>query len=165
MSVGSAGVWVGALGSTAPGAPGDAEVEHLHDPVVAHHHVLGLDVAVDEPAPVGGRERARHVGEPADAGDGSGASVADRLAQRAALDELHDDVGRPVVLADVEDGDGVRVVERRGGARLAEEARVGRGVPAAPSEMTLSATRRPSRASCARYTVPIPPCPISASMV
>ena len=37
-------------------------------------------------------------------------------------DELHDDVRRAVVLADVEDGDGVRVIERRRGARLAEEA-------------------------------------------
>ena len=35
--------------------PGQAEVEDLHQPFVADHHVLGLEVAVHDPGVVGGR--------------------------------------------------------------------------------------------------------------
>ena len=40
---------------------GDAEVEDLHQPVRAHHDVLGLDVAVDDACAVRGREGARDL--------------------------------------------------------------------------------------------------------
>ena len=49
--------------------------------------------------------------------------AADRLAQVAALEELHRHVGEAVLLAEVEDGDDVRVVELRRGLGLALEAR------------------------------------------
>src|SRR5258706_4747418 len=42
--------------------------------------------------------------------------------QRAALEQLHRDVGDALVLADVEDGDDARVVEPAGRAGLAQEA-------------------------------------------
>ena len=111
-------------------AAGDAEVEHLHHPVLANHHVLRLDVAVNEPAFVRHSQRPGDVGKLRDArrcGDGS---ISDRAAQRPTRDELHDDERRPLVLANVEDGDGVGVVERRRSAGLAEEASVGIGVGA-----------------------------------
>ena len=47
---------------------------------------------------------------------------ADALAQRLALEQLRDDVRRAVSRADVEDREDVRMVERRGGARLLLEA-------------------------------------------
>ena len=46
----------------------------------------------------------------------------ERLAQRAALDQLHRDVERAAFVADVVHRHDVRVVERRGGAGLALEA-------------------------------------------
>ena len=61
----------------------------------------------------------------------------DELAQRLALDELHGDVDRAVGLADVVDREDVRVVQRRGRARLLLEALAAgpgptRSLPAAP---------------------------------
>jgi hypothetical protein len=101
----------------------DAEIEDLHDAVVAHHDVLGLDIAVDDAFPVRGGERSGGVREPADAHPERRVARLDRAPERAAGDELHDDIRRAIVLADVEDGDGVRVVEGRGRAGFAEQAR------------------------------------------
>ena len=50
------------------------------------------------------------------------------LAQRLALEQLHDGVGDAAVLAEVVDGQDVRVRERRDGLRLALEARERVGV-------------------------------------
>ncbi len=41
---------------------GEAEVEHLHVAVVAHHHVLGLEVAVHDAGGVRGDQCLRHLG-------------------------------------------------------------------------------------------------------
>ena len=83
------------------------------------HHVLGLHVAVHDPA-------ARRVLEPRqqpleDAADLREGQLPDERAQRAALEVLHRDVGRALVLEVVVDGDDVRVAERAGHARLAQE--------------------------------------------
>src|SRR5689334_10546187 len=42
----------------------EAEIEQLDEAIVPHHHVLGLDVAVDQPVIVGYGERARQLGTP-----------------------------------------------------------------------------------------------------
>ena len=83
-------------------------------------HVLRLDVAVDDAALVGVGER---VGErEADAQDVAVRQLAGRLelGQRAPLDELGDQVAaRPSSSPASKSGDDRRVVEPRGGERLA----------------------------------------------
>ncbi len=115
-------------------ALGDAEVEHLHDAVRAHHDVLGLHVAVHEAPLVGRPEGARSVHHPAELRVPGHRRVADVGSQALADDELHREEHLAVGLADVEHGDGVRVIERRRGARFAhdEGRRVGRRVRIAP---------------------------------
>jgi hypothetical protein len=52
----------------------------------------------------------------------------DQSTQRAALDVLHDDVGEPLGLADLIDRANTRMIQRRGGAGLLEQAPAGRRV-------------------------------------
>ena len=99
---------------------GDAEVGDLHAPVRGDHQVLGLEVAVDDAVLL-------RVGEPGEqalehAADLRQGHLADVRAQRAALDVLHRDVRRAVVLEVVVHGDDVRMAQRAGHARLAQEA-------------------------------------------
>jgi hypothetical protein len=112
----------------APLATRDTEVEHLHHPILANHHVLGLDVAMDEAPFVRRGERSRHVREQGDARRGRRRSIPDRAAQRVPRDDFHDDERCSLVLADVEDRDHVGVVERGRSPGLAEEPRIGIGV-------------------------------------
>ena len=102
---------------------GEAEVEQLHEAVVRHHHVLGLEVAVDDAGGVRLREPVRHLrADLEDAPHGQRAAVEHHLAQRVALHQLHHDVRHSRGLADVVDRDDVRVVERGRRARLLREA-------------------------------------------
>ena len=101
---------------------GEAEVEDLEVAVARQHQVLGLQVAVDDAVGVGAREGARRLrGEVEELAERQ-RLVRERLAQRAALHQLHRDVEGALLVADVEHRHDVRVVERRGGARLALEA-------------------------------------------
>ena len=103
------------------------EVEHAHQPIVAEHGVVGLEVAVHQAGPVG-------CGEPC---PGLLEHLEHRLPvprrleplpHRLALDELHRDVQTLVVLAHVVDRDDVGVVETRHrlGLALHPSARLGR---------------------------------------
>ncbi len=114
--------------------PGDAEVHDLDLAGAAEHDVAGLDVAVDDPVPVRVVERRqRALGDLDGALRGEPVAGLHQLAQRRAVDVLHDDVGDRhtghVGLAGVVHGDDVRVVQRRGGVRLTAEAGHERGVP------------------------------------
>ena len=80
---------------------------------------------MDDAAGVGGRQRARDLA--ADLDDGlerrRPAAGLQRRPQRAPFDQLLDDVVIAAGgLADLVDDDDVRMIERGGGARLAEEA-------------------------------------------
>jgi hypothetical protein len=105
---------------------GDPEVEHLGRTVRAHDDVLGLHVAVHDVLGVRGVERAGDLVEPAQLVVEGAAAVADLLAQRLALHQLHHDV-RPelCVLGDVVERDGVRVRQPSVRARFAQHPRLG----------------------------------------
>jgi hypothetical protein len=99
------------------------EVGHAGRALLVDEDVLGLDVAVDDVADVGGAERAGDLDRVGHGlGDGQAPGPADPLLEGLALDVLEDDVRRRAVLADVDDPDDVRVVELRHGAGLAPEA-------------------------------------------
>ncbi len=98
-----------------------AEIEHLHVAVGAHHDVLGLHVAMHDAGRVRRRERPRHLPPNLDDRAG-GRALLDERAQRASFDQLLDDEVPAVRrLADIVDGDDVRVVQRRGGAGFAQK--------------------------------------------
>ena len=83
----------------------------------------GLTSRCTMPRVVGDAERAGDLDGVGDRlGHRQAAEAADAVLQRLALDVLEDDVRRVVVLAGVDDGDDVRVVELRDGPRLAPEA-------------------------------------------
>ena len=101
---------------------GDAEVGH-HRAAGREQHVVGLDVAVDEPAGVGVRERARHLAEQAHrVGDRQRAALLEPPAQRFALDERHGEVREAGDLAGREERHDVRVLEAGGEEDLLLEA-------------------------------------------
>ena len=110
----------------------DAEVRDLGTAFLADEHVLGLDVAVHDHALVRGAERARELDRVGDRlGDGQRPLAADELLERLALHVLEHDVRRSDarlgavlggLLAGVDDGDDVRMVQARDRARLAAKA-------------------------------------------
>jgi hypothetical protein len=99
------------------------EVGHLDLSPVGDQHVLGLDVAVDQPGGVRGGQRRGHRLDQLDGPPGVHRGLAgDELTQREPLHVLHHDVGTPGIGALVEDRHDVRVRQVRGGARFGVEA-------------------------------------------
>ncbi|RPK35926.1 hypothetical protein EES37_27870 [Streptomyces sp. ADI91-18] len=99
---------------------GDAEVgEHHALAARLHQYVGGFDVAVQDPAVVGRGQRAEQ-GEPGTGGvaDAQRALGGEPVGERAALHELHDDEGAPLVLHDVVHDDDVRMLDLGDGTRL-----------------------------------------------
>ena len=95
---------------------GHAEIENLDAALAGQHHVLGFQIAVHDALGMGGGEAFGTLpGNRPRLPDRQGA-VGDRLAERAALDELHGNPRQAVALADVVDRDDGRMVQRRGGA-------------------------------------------------
>ena len=113
---------VGGRGVRGHGA-GEAEVGDLDLATVGDQHVLGLEVAVDDAGLVGGCDGCDHRDQQVERPLRLHRGLAgDQVAQRRALDVLHDHVGPAVVVALVEDGDHVGVREAGGGAGFAVEA-------------------------------------------
>ena len=99
------------------------EVEHLRAPVAGDEDVRRLDIAMDDALGVRGLERIRdlnsqieHFWEP------EGMAIRQPLPQRLAFEQLHGQQRLTVGVVDLVDRADVRVVQRRGGARLALEA-------------------------------------------
>ena len=99
---------------------GDPEVGDLHAPVRGHHHVLGLEVAVDDSGRVGRGQAGQHPFE--HAGRLREGQPPHDGPERSALEPLHGDIAGALVLEELVDGDDIRMAERPGQPRLAEEA-------------------------------------------
>ena len=85
--------------------------------------VGGLDVAVQHPASVGRVERGADLADDARGPERLDAPLrGDQRAQVGALDETHHDEEHAVLVAGIEDGDDVRVVDRGRDPRLAPKA-------------------------------------------
>jgi len=98
-----------------------AEVQDLDDAVVADHHVLGLDVAMDNAGFVRGVEGGGHL-----EGDLQGVSQRQRhgahpLAQRLSPDELRGNEVQVLEIPDLVDGEDIGVIERRRRLRFPHE--------------------------------------------
>ena len=76
---------------------GEAEVEDLHAAVVGDEDVLGLQVPVDDPLLVRRREAADDLERVVDRLARRELAAGEDRAQRLALEQLLDDVGRAVV--------------------------------------------------------------------
>ena len=87
---------------------GDAEVGDLHRARRRDEHVGGLHVAVDEPARCAASSAsATCLPMRMTSATGRPPLLVDEVAQRGAVDQLHDDVGDAVVVAGVVGGDDV----------------------------------------------------------
>jgi hypothetical protein len=116
------------------GCPREPEVEHAWAVVVAHEHVVGLEVAVDQLGLVGGSEPAAGADERDDDLDPRPRSLVGPGAQRLSLHELHRDVDLVLERADVVDGHDVGVAQLRHRSGLAEQPLLSLGrVPTGPT--------------------------------
>ena len=100
------------------GELGEAEVENLDLAVFGDEEVLGLEVAVDDAFFVGGGQAVGDLGSDLkDLADGHRAAV-HGFAQRAADEQLGDEIGRAGISSEAVDGEDVGVVKAAGGLRL-----------------------------------------------
>jgi hypothetical protein len=102
----------------------DAEVEHLHDIANARDlrekHVVGLDVSMNDPRAMRGRERRERLRrDPRRAHRRQRALAGDHPRERRALEALHHHERNPVVHPEVRHRDDVRMPERRRSVGLA----------------------------------------------
>ena len=97
-----------------------SEVEDLDQPVARHHHVVGLQVAMDDAGAVRLRQPFRDLRADLDNG---GCRLwltrGNEFPQRGAIHPLHRDVGRGPLDADVVDGDDVGVIQGGSGTSFA----------------------------------------------
>ena len=121
------------------GAPSDVragshfrqpEIENLRVPAIRDEEVRGLDVAMDDPCGVCGLQRVGDLDRKQQQHVDVDRAASDSMLQRHALEELHDDEGVAVLLADVVNRADVGMVQRGRGPRFSPEAhqrvRIGR---------------------------------------
>jgi hypothetical protein len=128
-----------------------AKIQDFDPPIARDEEVFRLQVAVDDSFLVRRRQPVRNLLRALDGATGRQSSACQFLAQRRAFQQFGGDVVRRTFSADVKNGENVGMVERPGSAANA-------------SGRTLSATSRPSRASRARNTSPMPPAPSGATI-
>lgn len=117
------GAGVGEAGGVGVQDGGDPEVKDEDGAFGAHHHVAGLQVAVDDRDRVHGAEDGAELG-----GDGGGplpgvrGVLGEMVGEVGALDVTHDEEELVAVAARVVDGDQAGVVDLGGDPALADEA-------------------------------------------
>ena len=147
------------------------EVQHLRVPAGRDHDVFGLEVAVHDAGGVRRRERFRDLHQRLDRALHVDPPRVDERAQRVAGDQLHRQVvhrrearNRGAVahrrrLANLVDGDDVRVVERRGRPRLLHEPGQPRGVADHVGRQDLQRNRSREHRVAGAVDVPHPALP------
>src|SRR5699024_6598500 len=105
----------------------EAKVEELDEVPIAElmdeHEVRRLEIAVENPAVMGGCEACEAVGrDRAGAADGKLSVVVDRVRQRPSAEVLHYEIRAALIGSKIEDLDDVRVADRGGGTGLADKA-------------------------------------------
>ena len=143
--------------------PRDAEIHDLRAAALEQHDVARLDVAVDDAALVREGEAVGDLQRDLDRLVGGQLAFLQARAQVRALEQLHRHEREIAFLAEVEDGDDVRVVELARRPRLLAK-RFSYSLRLSASSvrrMVFSATMRSSAGSSARYTTPIAPRPSS----
>ena len=159
---GAGGKPISVSGSAASGGAA-LEVSRRNRPGRGEEDVRGLQVAVDDPGPVGQREERLRCSRRAPATSAAGRVPAPAGRRRAGCrSRLHDDVRRGAVrrprLAVVEDADDAGVVESSGEPGLGEQPRAVHGSSSLREHLDRDgAVGR--RSSWARCTVPMPPEP------
>ena len=99
-----------------------AEIEDLGMAARRHHHVLGLEIAMEQPLGMGVAEPVGNLARDIDDLHQAELAVGDELGQGTALDELHDNAITVVLLENVEDLDDRRMGQPRHGASFTAEA-------------------------------------------
>ena len=100
----------------------EAEVEDLDQTLAGDHHVVGLQIPVNDPGRVGPGEPIRDPGSDLERLSRGDRSRGDQLAQGRSLDQFHGHVRLGVRPTDLVDRDDVRVIQGRSGTRLPLEA-------------------------------------------
>ena len=126
------------------------EVEDLDPTVGRDEEVLGLDVAMDDPLVVRGRETGGDLARVLDGFTLRKRTSLQPLAQCLALEQLRHRIGGAIVRAQVENREDVGMRERGNGLGLPLEAREAVRVARKRSGRTLIATSRSSFVSRAR---------------
>jgi len=131
-------------------AAGDAEVENLRVAVLVHHHVLRLQVAMDDSHAVRFGETVANIPRDADNHPlAQAADLAHQALQILAADELHREVVDAFGLPEVEQPADVAVADPAGELEFPREALDRRVVRRRPGGRTLIATLSFTRLSMA----------------
>ena len=102
---------------------GDAEVSHLDAAVPQYHDVLGLDIPVDDPPAVGVTETTHDLGDEMQRFPPVHVAPALHiLLQCNAVNQLHDNIIRPLRAGDVVNGDDIGVAQLSDRQRFIPEA-------------------------------------------
>ena len=100
----------------------EAEIQNLDPAVSGRDDVLGLEIAMDDAALVGGGDRGGHLARIVDGFPHRQRAVAEPITQRYAVDQLGDQIRCDALEPDVVQREDVRMAQRGNGARLALEA-------------------------------------------
>ena len=101
---------------------GQAEIHQTGPALVVDHDVRGLDVAVDDAAPVGVLQRIGHLGNQTGRLTRGRPTARQEVRQGQAPDEVADQIGQALMLANLVHRHDPRVAQLRDTAGLAQEA-------------------------------------------